>query len=525
MTVSILKRYQAALKRLGSQRKAAKAVGIPRSTIQEMLKREDTFKTAAPAKAVVVPTPKRKTRRFIFSAAQNGTEVHEQFLTNLEAYAEYLDASLHIAGFTYNKRLFEENRKDDPKQWYHPRIKPYLTDRQFDLGASLVFCGNMNTLPTAVSPLSGFETYTRGRTGIFPHAKIQFVSVPTLKDSEPKFITTTGAVTLPNYVQKRAGIKAHFHHVNGAVLVEIDSDGDWFLRHLNAEDDGSFQDLTRYVKNGKVTDGHAVEAIVWGDLHTEEADPDVLWGSFGIDSLGQVHRGECMLDWLAPRYQFIHDVTDFRPRNHHSIKDPLSRLKMNYWGREEVDRELDEVAELLTNISRPGTRTVVVESNHDLALLRWLKEADWRADPANAKFMLEAQLECVRAVQRGEEDFSPLEWALRRKKDFDTKGEIEFLRQDQSFTVKGIECGMHGHLGVNGARATPRQFTKLGPKCFTGHTHTAGILDGVYTVGTSSKLDMGYNHGPSSWSHTHGIIYPSGKRALVTLRGDKWCAD
>ena len=520
MTVSILKRYQAALKRLGSQRKAAKAVGIPRSTIQEMLKREDTFKQAAPAKAIVIPSPKRKTRRFIFSAAQNGTEVHEQFLTNLEAYAEYLDASLHIAGFTYNKRLFEENRKDDPKQWYHPRIKPYLTDRSMQIGEALVWCAEMNTLPTAVSPLSGFETYTRAKSGIFPHAKVQLLTVPTVKGSEPKFIMTTGAVTRENYIQKRAGIKAHFHHVISAIVVEIDSDGDWFFRHLNSEDDGSFQDLTRYVKNGKVTDGHSVEAIVWGDLHTEEADPEVLRGSFGIDDLGQVRRGSCMLDWLAPRFQFIHDVSDFRPRNHHNVRDPLFRIKMNYQGREEVDRELDKVADLLTNISRPTTKTIVVESNHDLALLRWLKDADWRDDPVNAEFMLEAQLECVRAVNRGEESFSILEWVIQRK---GVPLDIQFLRQDESFTVNGIEFGLHGHLGANGSRGHPRQFTKLGPKMVTGHTHSASILDGVYTVGTSSLLDLGYNVGPSSWSHTHCVVYPSGKRTLVPMRGSKFC--
>jgi hypothetical protein len=193
---------------------------------------------------------------------------------------------------------------------------------------------------------------------------------------------------------------------------------------------------------------------------------------------------------------------------------------MNYQGREEVDRELDKVADLLTNISRPTTKTIVVESNHDLALLRWLKDADWRDDPVNAEFMLEAQLECVRAVNRGEESFSILEWVIQRK---GVPPDIQFLRQDESFTVNGIEFGLHGHLGANGSRGHPRQFTKLGPRMVTGHTHSASILDGVYTVGTSSLLDLGYNVGPSSWSHTHCVVYPSGKRTLVPMRGSKFC--
>lgn len=520
---NILKLYDKALKKYGSQRKAARALGIPRTTLQEMLKRatQPQFKTQAPPKPIVVKPSRRGTKRFILSSAQDQTLVHEQFLINLEAYAQHVGATIHIAGFTYNKRLFEDNRPET--SWFHPRVVPYLGNRQMELGDSLVWCAEMNTLPTATTPLSGFESYTRGKSGIFPHAKVQLVSVPTLKGAGPKMIATTGAVTLPNYVQKRAGIKAHFHHRVSAVLVEIDSDGDWFFRHLHAEEDGSFQDLTHYVKDGQVTDGHHVEAIVWGDLHTEEADPDVLRGAFGIKSDGSCVHGECMLDWLRPRYQFLHDITDFRPRNHHSIRDPHFRLQMHYENRESIEGELDKIVRLVTNISRRGCKLVVVESNHDLALKRWLKETDWRDDPVNAEFWLRAQLaylESLKSPSRNE--FSPLEWALHRK---GLHHDIEFLRQDDSFLLKEIEFGMHGHLGVNGAKGSPRQFTKVGPKCFTAHTHSAGIHDGVYTVGTSSKLALGYNHGPSSWSHTHGLLYPNGKRTLIVMRGPKWCAE
>jgi hypothetical protein len=29
---------------------------------------------------------------------------------------------------------------------------------------------------------------------------------------------------------------------------------------------------------------------------------------------------------------------------------------------------------------------------------------------------------------------------------------------------------------------------------------------------------MGYNKGPSSWSHSHVITYPNGKRSIITLQ-------
>ena len=49
-------------------------------------------------------------------------------------------------------------------------------------------------------------------------------------------------------------------------------------------------------------------------------------------------------------------------------------------------------------------------------------------------------------------------------------------------------------------------------------------MDGVYQVGTSSRLKLEYNSGPSSWLHTHCCIYPNGKRTLITIIDGQWRA-
>jgi hypothetical protein len=101
-----------------------------------------------------------------------------------------------------------------------------------------------------------------------------------------------------------------------------------------------------------------------------------------------------------------------------------------------------------------------------------------------------------------------------------------FVSEDNSFTICGnIECGMHGHLGANGARATPTQFARAGAKSNTGHTHSPKILDGAYVAGVSGKLDMGYNKGLSSWAHAHIVTYPNGKRAILTMADGQFFAD
>jgi hypothetical protein len=105
-------------------------------------------------------------------------------------------------------------------------------------------------------------------------------------------------------------------------------------------------------------------------------------------------------------------------------------------------------------------------------------------------------------------------------------GAIKFLLPDESFTVGEVECGMHGHLGQNGAFGSPSNLAKIGKKATTAHTHSAGIYHGLCVAGTSSKLtkDWDYTMGPSSWSWSHVVQYANGQRAIVTLKNRKWRA-
>ena len=143
----------------GSERAAARATGLAKSTFGDRLRvvKSEIFRVAKLAKPIDLPT-KGKVTRWIFSSAQDETEVFAPWLDNLEAYADYLNATLHISGFSYNKSLFEEHSKHNG--WYDERVQPYLTQERLNVGNNLVFCGEMNTLPTAVRPLSGFERYT-----------------------------------------------------------------------------------------------------------------------------------------------------------------------------------------------------------------------------------------------------------------------------------------------------------------------------------------------------------------------------
>lgn len=520
----------------GGQRAFSRKHGVKRTTLQNRLysMRKDPLKhRPAPEVRQIMPLGERG--RLIISSAQDATKVHEPFLANLEAYSAWLQddapCEIMIGAYTYSKRLFEEHSTH--KSIFASQVEPYLVRDRIRIADQLDFCGEMNTLPTAENPLSGFHTYTRSRWGIFPHAKVQLVSVPTMKHSPAKMIMTTGSVTKPNYIPKKAGIKASFHHILGAVIVEVDTDGTFFCRHLIADDDGSFYDLDRRVANGEVTTGHRVTALTPGDIHVAQIDPTISGLTFGLapsEERSYAKRvwtssppEESIVGALNPEFLFIHDVSDFRARNHHEIWDAHKRFAHFVEGTESVETELREVACFLDAVDRrfSDTHVVVVESNHDQALMKWLKNADYRTDPPNAEFFLACQRRVYAAIREADEDFSIFEDVMRGFEPHWCE-RVEFLREDNPFVIGGVEHSNHGHRGPNGSRGSVQGLTKIGPKVTMGHVHSCAIQDGVYASGTTSKLDLGYNSGPSSWSHTHVVQYANGKRALITIQGGRW---
>lgn len=474
--------------------------------------------------------------RFIFTCAQNNTKIHEPFFNNLLALRDHYKAELHISRFSYQKFLHADMDKKvwldaqvaNPDKiakedfWYDDRLKPYFSDEQRNVAPGLVWRGDANIIPTMVNPLGAKGGMTGRKSGIFPHATIAMESVPSMEHNAVKFLYTTGTVTLRNYIQRDAGFKADFHHTYGALLVEV-FEGNWWCRQINADSEGNFQDLDVLVKNGEITTGNSVEAIVWGDVHVANIDPSVektAWGEDGV------------IDYLSPKYQFIHDVLDMYSRSHHEIDDPHQLFLRHVKRKDDVRAEVCEVADFLNSSSRPWCKSIVVNSNHDRALLKWLKNRTAMLDPKNFQFWTELN---ARVLQKtaADKDFP----VILREAYFAVTGtvrersNIKFLAQDESFIVcpdkgGGIECGAHGDDGNNGARGTTASFTKIGRRITKGHDHSAAIKQNVHSVGTCRKLRVDsadYVHGPSSWSHSHDIIYPSAKRAIITFwKGMPW---
>ena len=476
----------------------------------------------------VMPLPKRnRLAVYLVTSAQNNTDLHPELWANIQALAAHDGAEILVSRTTYaaNSRASKGQKHDVEKtaaegsgasetEWWAEPLHDFVCDRSVQLAPGLVWCGELNILPTAVNPISGLESYTGRDSAIIPHTKFALQSIASPKSAGCKLIYTTGTVTQRNYIAKKAGQKAEFHHGYGCLIVEVRHDGTWFVRQINADSDGDFYDLDRKVSSGKVTHGHRPEALAWGDIHVATLTRDLSnlgWGSDGI------------LDTLRPRRQIMHDLLDFRAANHHDRDDPWKTYNKHVRGTSAVGPEVCQAAAFLGQAARPWCDTIVVRSNHDEALVRWLKEADFREDPENALFHLETNAAAYRAMA-AREPFDAIEHVLREA---GAPKRTRFLKRDEEYVVcenanGGIELGMHGDIGVNGSRGNLAAFARTGRKCVVGHTHVAGICEGAYQVGVMGALDMGYNEGQSSWSHSNVIVYPNGKRAVITIWNGRW---
>jgi len=154
-------------------------------------------------------------------------------------------------------------------------------------------------------------------------------------------------------------------------------------------------------------------------------------------------------------------------------------------------------------------------------LEKWIEIADFRRDPVNVMFFLNATAAKVEAIRQNDTDFDLVAHVLRKA---GLTEDIQFLSRFECLKIAGIRHDQHGDLGPNGARGSAANIARMGEKANVGHSHSAAIFHGCYQAGTCSVLEMGYNRGPSSWSHSLIVTYENGKRAILTLCDGKWRA-
>ena len=123
---------------------------------------------------------------------------------------------------------------------------------------------------------------------------------------------TTGTLSNINYNETVPGSVDNLNHTYGAVLLEWDDIySRYVIRHLVYKD-GCMCDLDlKYFPDDIKSE--KIEAMVLGDLHLPEEDPNIL------------EQTQLMITDLAPKNVIIHDIASWRSIAHHEMDKYLDK--------------------------------------------------------------------------------------------------------------------------------------------------------------------------------------------------------
>lgn len=437
-----------------------------------------------------------KSKYYIITWAQNNTDLHEELWKNILAYTAHLGASLHVILGRY-KNPTRKNDTDENEHW-DERVIPFADAKRHNIHKDLTLLSDVKIQPTASNPLSGMESMSGLNSAIFGHPKMQLDTIAALEGYIPKILMTTGAVTVKNYSDSKAGMKGSFHHVFGFCIVEIKSTRIFIPRQVTALSNGSFSDLIYNVKDGKVKKINSISYANLGDKHIGDHCPIVE------------KQQRKWLDYFKPKATMIHDIFNGTSVNHHEESDPIKKYYLEQSGKNAVKLEIDEMLKWIESMKQYNL--VIVSSNHNDWLDRYIKRKDWKSDIKNAM----EYMEYSKILLSGKAPKGLIAYLIEER----FGKQVRTLSRNDSFRINDIELAQHGDVGTNGSRGGLIQFKKLSTKMDVGDSHVPRRLDGVMYVGTSTKLRIGYNIGASSWRNADIICHTDGKRQHILYMGD-----
>lgn len=445
---------------------------------------------------------------YLVTWAQAETSVHQKAWNAMKQYAKFRDAEIIVQASRYKSptslgasKEVEDGEKNG--NLWDEAIREHLCVNRVNLCPNLSVLADVKVQPTAALPLSGLNGFTASESCILPHPKTHLDSMPVLDDYGAKIMTSTGAITVANYTDTKAGKKGEFHHTIGFVIAEVEKDGVFHLRHVMCdEDDGSFYDLWYRVDEFGVSDVRDFENAKYpfakfGDIHYLSHDEQALATA---ENIAQILRFENIC---------LEDLCDGKSVNHHEEHNPFVLLEKERLGHNDLYKEMTAAAYYAKELQTlTNAKIHVIASNHNDFIDRWLCNTDWRK--SNNKV---AYLELSNAVANNLCPKGVFAWFID-KQNFDN---VITYGYGDSLRIKDIELGLHGDKGANGARGSIKQFKGLSTKSMTAHGHAPKREDGAVQVGTLTKKRLGYNKGLSSWMHGIGICYPSGKTTHIHI--------
>ena len=450
----------------------------------------------------------KKYDRFLITTAVTGCDVDVPFYESLKRLAKKKKAKILIIVCSDPARS-----KDSLNKLGH--IDKILAENETVIIEDTALNENLHISTIKLSakqinPLTGLDRIGK-KQGSFIYAApkffLKYVAVRNSKDKLPHCLMTTGAITKDDYrsemyMSQRTAYVSEFDHKLGAIYVEIENKKQYHFRQVQClNDDGELTlDGVRYhPKKEKI---ERPEAFVMGDIHIGATCPKTRQAWIEI------------IKKFKPKRIVLHDALNGHSINHWIEKDIIAKHIQTKNGLNCLDKELKMFAEELKFWCGLAEEVIMVPSNHNDWLDRWLRAAKYAKDPKNhyvgvclAKGVLEGNHTLKFAV----EDYCGLDLP-----------NVNWLGRNDDYYVGDVQINCHGDAGVNGSRGSLISMESAYGSSASGHSHTAGIIRDAWAVGTSTHLQEGYNNGPSTWTNTSMLIYKDGSRCLYNAINGKW---
>lgn len=363
-----------------------------------------------------------------------------------------------------------------------------------------------------IDPTTGLNRMGHTRSFIFGSPKQRLRFSANSINKYPHATMGTGAVTLPNYetnryMSERTAKLAQVDHKVGALIVELDPDGKYYFRQVQAASSGAFADLGKlYMPDGRVLD-YAPEFFVMGDLHPGEVDEQAL------------NAWEQVVRVTKAKNGIIHDGYNGHSSSHWLEGKIMDKARMAIAGMTSIEAEGKLCAKYLKKILSwfPAEgKLYMVGSNHNDFLSRYLNDKRWIKDYENLDFVTK---HLIGPAMQGQDPVKVLVEMFLTPQE---RTRIVWWDEHTDFRFAGCQLAAHGHLGPNGSKGTLKNLAAAFGSCFVGHSHTSGIYQEAYQVGTTTHRKLPYTKGPSSWMHASGLLYANGSKQLIHVIDGKW---
>ena len=394
---------------------------------------------------------------------------------------------------------------------------------------------NIRIKEKVVDPNAGIKRRLGSCSYVFASPKQTFESLPSKKKGVPRFLMSSGAITLPHYYKDsnrphKREVMADNDHLVGAIIIEKEGDL-FFVRQTQRGNSGEFIDwgMAYHSDGKKVT--HVKNIFDMGDLHSKDKHSQTFkaW----LKTMRSVRSDKCI----------GHDIFDAVSVNPHEMNNPINQKINALENNDSTVDELKVLAEDIKSVLDHVKEYVVVESNHDDMLDRSFVNKSIYKDSKNSVLgtilELYAVVSKLRTDMKGEEVFDVFSNAIGLDKKalkeycprlgdakplievalnlvgLKTDERIKFLSKESSYVYGGFQLSNHGDRGVNGAKGSQSSFKRVIDKMIYGHTHTPAQSNFVLSVGHTAGNPRYARGGFSTWVRTSAIVYESGQFQMV----------